>query len=167
MAKFLKSLLVSCVFLSASMAHAISKNAKTGVGIILGAPTAITGRYLLSDKNAVAGGIGFYWHASIFYADYQFLFPGVIKSESSEVNTIVPYIGIGASLSYFNRDYIDRRYNRWENSFTVLGARVPFGLSWMIPKNPVEIFVELVPTIDVIPGLYLEGEGGIGVRVYF
>lgn len=50
---------------------------------------------------------------------------------------------------------------------TVLGARIPLGISFLLQDFPIELFVEVAPAIDFwqAPGVDVEGIGG--ARLYF
>ena len=162
----LKSLLALSVSFWCLGAFAKTTEKSLGVGVILGDPTALTAKAPLSDHRAVDFGFGYHWHDSVlFYGDYLFLFPGSFKTENVEVNKIVPYVGVGAALALFQSDQQKRIGDNEANA--VFAGRIPLGLSWMIAESPVELFAEVVPTIDVIPGLFFEVGGGLGVRIFF
>jgi hypothetical protein len=48
-----------------------------------------------------------------------------------------------------------------------VGVRVPVGLSYIFDDAPVDIFVEIAPTIDFVPDVRGEITGGIGIRFWF
>lgn len=137
-----------------------------GVGIILGDPTAITLKHRISERRALDFGFGYHWHDSfLFYGDYLFQFPGTFKTDSKEVNTIVPYVGVGPAVSFHTEEKRKRVGDR-EVKVALMG-RIPLGLNFVIPDSPLELFAEIVPLINIIPGLDFGVGGGIGIRVFF
>jgi hypothetical protein len=47
------------------------------------------------------------------------------------------------------------------------GLRGPVGVSYLLHKQRLELFAEVVPVLDVAPKTTLEWNGGIGIRYYF
>lgn len=148
-------------------------NAKTGgnfgLGIILGAPTALTGKYYMGQEEAIDFGLAFDLDDYILlYGDYLVHFPGGLGRSSRFASELVPYIGIGPVLVL---DADDRRRNDKyfddPNDDFGLGVRIPFGIEWMAPRFPLGIAVEIVPGIIVIPGTDAFVQGGVAFRYYF
>jgi hypothetical protein len=48
-----------------------------------------------------------------------------------------------------------------------IGVRVPLGLDYMFSNAPVDIFVELVPILNLAPSTDFDFNGGIGARYWF
>ena len=122
-----------------------------GLGVILGEPTGVSGKSWVSQRNAVDGGLAWSFgdNGSIhIHADYLWHFGGTI--ESSE--RITPYVGVGARVAAGNGG--------------VFGIRVPVGLVWWPRNAPIDVFVELVPIVDLAPATELRANGGVGVRFY-
>jgi hypothetical protein len=64
------------------------------------------------------------------------------------------YFGIGGRIIFQSND-------------TNLGIRVPVGLDYLFSSAPVDIFLEVVPILDLTPSTDLDFGGGIGVRYWF
>jgi hypothetical protein len=47
-----------------------------------------------------------------------------------------------------------------------LGMRVPVGVSYLFPTDPVEAFVEIAPVVRLITKIGFDVDGMVGVRVY-
>jgi hypothetical protein len=45
--------------------------------------------------------------------------------------------------------------------------RIPFGLSYEFERTPIELFLEVVPMIDLIPATEIGMAGAVGFRYYF
>jgi hypothetical protein len=63
------------------------------------------------------------------------------------------YFGIGARLKL--------------SEDPLVGVRVPFGLAYLFGSAPLDVFLELVPILDLVPGTYFHFNSAIGVRYYF
>jgi len=126
----------------------------SGLGIILGAPTAITGKYWKDDVHAVDMGLG-YWFGNFIelYGDYLWHFPGSFKTRKRSYPEFFPYLGVGADL-------------HMGPGFGLYG-RIPLGIEWLPQTAPFGVFAEIVPGIQLAPGLGVVVGGGIGVRYYF
>jgi hypothetical protein len=48
-----------------------------------------------------------------------------------------------------------------------LGIRIPIGISYYFQNDPIEIFFEVVPILDIAPSTSFSGNGGFGLRYYF
>lgn len=140
-----------------------------GLGIQLGAPTALTGKvYLGGRRNAIDFALGTY------YDDYGYYYDGFyghvnhhwhLTELASGGGVAIPFrIGVGGFLGTFGYGWYDRRYDR---SDLVVGARVPFGLDFDLERAPVQFYVELAPEITILPPLRIGWDAGIGVRYYF
>lgn len=156
-----------CCLLSQTSLSKKHDGGNLGLGLMIGGPTAITGKLILSSETAVDFGLGFNFDNSYtVYGDYLFLYPGAIKTNTQFFNELVPYFGVGPIISwYYSRDHRWSAKDRYYS--TLVGARVPFGLAWRTPKHPLEIFLEVAPTLDIIPGLYLGLDAGLGARYFF
>lgn len=139
-----------------------------GLGLMLGGPTSFTAEHIFSEKNAFDLGIGWsgFWDWSMeLYADYLYLFPGALHTKEPQINRIVPYAGFGALyVSYA----VDHTHDYGEHVYwSALAGRIPLGLSWFVPDTRVQLFVEMIPTIFVLPGLFIGVGGGLGARYFF
>ena len=52
-------------------------------------------------------------------------------------------------------------------SETVISARVPLGISYEFAKTSIELFIEVVPMLDLVPETTVGIAGGAGFRYYF
>jgi hypothetical protein len=98
--------------------------------------------------------------------DYLFHASDVIKVNTGK---FLVHYGPGLRLrSWSNGRYWYRgRYYDNGSSRVSLGVRVPVGLTYLIDEAPVDIFLEVVPTMDLLPGTYLDLDAALGVRYYF
>lgn len=123
-----------------------------GLGIMVGEPTGLSFKYWMGSKTAVDAGLT--WSLSGndaigVHADYVWH-----KWLNVEKGQLALYYGVGAAL--------------WvAESNTGLGARIPVGLNYLFQDAPLDLFIEVVPGLGVLPDTDFDVDGGIGVRYYF
>lgn len=123
-----------------------------GVGAIIGEPTGLSAKSWLSSHDAVDAGVA--WSISNgwlhVHADYLRHTFGLIPVEEGQLPL---YFGLGAKIG-FGPDIS-------------IGARVPVGLAYLFDGTPLDVFIELVPGLEIIPETKFDIGGGIGVRYWF
>src|SRR5262249_30277958 len=132
-------------------------NPRLGVGLILGSPTALTGKLFLVPSSAIQLHIGYSfrrYERFILILDYLFHFVGVIPP-ASHAGRFLPDLRGGA------------RFAIRSDEDALLGVRFPLGLSFLIAHTPIEVFVEVAIGIGIIPETVATFDGGIGGRFYF
>jgi len=151
--------------LVASPAHAAG--GPFGLGIILGEPTGLSAKVFLADSHAVDAALdwSFVDDALYVHADYLLHFPGLFgaRMPGAPRHQWLPYVGIGGKVLL--RD--DRSRPKGEESRNRLGARVPFGLAWHPPTVSVDVFLEVVPALVLLPETDFDLDAGLGVRYFF
>ena len=133
----------------------IAQDRGLGLGIILGEPTGISGKYWLNESNAVDFGIAYSFVGSSssasLHADYLYHLFNAIESDY-----ILPvYYGFGGRL----------RTN--EDSEVGLGARGVIGVALFSERYPLDFFFEIAPVFQLIPETELNFDVGIGARYFF
>ena len=144
-------------------------NGQFGLGVVVGGPTAVTGKYWLNREAALDGGLAFsFSNYILLYGDYLVHYPRPFKNSDPFFSNIDFYMGVGANLvmTTSDRSNNDTYYGKKSGSVG-LGVRVPFGLEWQPADPPLGVFVEIVPGISVIPATSVDVQGGIGIRYYF
>lgn len=141
--------LVCLLALGATDARA-QKAGDFGAGVIVGGPTAITGKLWLSGTQAADLGVGWYSRPTV-YGDYLWHGWNILPQPSKGKMPL--YLGLGAQVRAF--------------SDAEFGIRTVAGLAYWLPEQPIEIFIEAVPIFYVTryPGVGLDG--GLGLRYYF
>jgi hypothetical protein len=127
------------------------------LGVYLGQPTGISAKYWINGKNSIDGvaAWGFGGAGSgnlVVAADYLFNFIDMVKIEKE---TFPLYVGAGAIMGIDMGGGIS------------LGARVPLGAFYIFRNIPLEISLEVVPGLYLIPATTFLMMGGIGVRYCF
>jgi len=132
---------------------------KFGAGIILGDPTGFTAKGFLSPKMAIDA------MASWSFTEEAFLIIGDLTYEFAQIPvrssslTLPFYAGAGGKIGF------DRGGRN--NGRTVGGIRIPLGIAAQFTHQPIEVFVEVAPGMEVAPSTTTDVTGGVGARFYF
>ena len=138
------------VLLSIGGAHAQSRG--FGVGIILGEPTGVSFKGWVSQENAIDGGLAWaFGKGGRFHLHADYLWHFNLNMAAGEDFRF--YTGIGGRFA--------------AGSDAIFGARIPLGLVWLPKGAPLDVFVEIVPILDLAPATKFRGNGGIGARFFF
>lgn len=125
-----------------------------GLGISIGNPTGLNGKYWLDSSKAVDAGMAwslgkhsdFSLHSDyLLHKDAAFYF--------NDVHPLDFYYGIGARMEF--SDDIE------------LGVRVPLGLTHRFEQESADIFAEVAPIVDLVSKTGLELHLLFGARYYF
>ncbi len=124
-----------------------------GMGIILGEPTGLSAKLWTSQDNAFDFAAAWSIRGEgnlLLQADYVWHFFDAIPVSEGKLPL---YIGIGGRVLLANDPQ--------------LGVRIPFGLDYLFASAPIDIFVEIVPVLDLSPSTDFGVGGGIGIRYWF
>lgn len=171
MVRSLTSLLVCSLLALFIAAPTHAQTEGVGIGASLGVtngasafdrhPVGVNGKMWISDRHAVAGMTSFfigdaglqggqsYW---ILQGDY--LFHNFNELEVGE-GLLALYLGPGAQLTILEAA---------DNQFAL---RSPTGITYLLGSAPVDVFVEVAPTLSVTDPMTLRFDGAIGFRYYF
>ena len=144
---------VFLVIIGVNQAQAQTNSGDFGIGLILGEPTGLSAKYYLGGNNALDFGVAWslgrhsHFHVHADYLRHNF------SAFNVETGRLPFYYGIGA------------RVLGGDNG--VVGVRIPIGVSYYFPNDPLEIFFEVVPILDLAPSTSFSGNGGLGIRYYF
>jgi len=154
-----KSVLI-ILFLAAAagMAHAQTgrTGGDTGLGIIFGEPTGVsfkywTGRTVAIDAAAAwsfVNGGSFQIHGDLLFHSFD-----IFRVEKGRMAL---YYGFGGRFK-----------TKTNTEDARLSFRVPVGITYEFERAPFELFIELVPMLDLTPKTEGDIGGGIGFRYYF
>lgn len=124
-----------------------------GAGIIVGEPTGLSAKLWTTGDNAFDFATAWSFKGDghlLLQADYVWHIFNLIPIPSGKLSF---YVGIGGRIILADD--------------ALIGIRVPLGLDYMFSSAPVDIFVELVPILDLIPSTDFDLGGGIGARYWF
>ncbi|HKI84283.1 MAG TPA: hypothetical protein VKA63_08105 [Candidatus Krumholzibacteria bacterium] len=126
-----------------------------GAGIILGEPTGVSMKLWTGGSTAVQGAVAwsFTEHTNLhLHADYIWHRWNLIQVEKGSLPL---YFGVGGRLRL--RDEVD----------DTLGVRFPVGLAYEFADAPFDLFLELVPVLDLTPSSEFDLNAALGGRYYF
>ncbi len=130
------------------------QNGDIGLGIILGEPTGLsakmwTGKTTAFDAGAawsfVSSGTFFQIHGDFLFHNFD-----LFKVETGKMAL---YYGFGGRVKFAD--------------LTIVSVRVPIGISYQFEKTAIELFLEVVPMLDLVPATEVGISGGAGFRYYF
>lgn len=157
----MKKILIS-IFVCAMIVLAkpiLAQDSGFGAGVILGEPTGLSAKLWTSDVNAFDFAVA--WSLKnnnnnhndngnlVLQADYVWHFD-LINMSSGKLPI---YLGVGGRAVLTD----DTRF----------GIRIPVGIDYLFADAPIDIFAEVVPTIDLSPSTNFGIGAGIGVRYWF
>jgi hypothetical protein len=127
-----------------------------GIGIILGEPSGLSGKYWLNNTNALDFELGFSFtnfNNSRIQLNCDYLWNNYDLFKTSE--KLIIYYGPGIKILTGG------------SNDAKLGVRGVAGVGWFIKDAPLDVFFEAAPVVYMIPGTILKIDGGIGARYYF
>ncbi len=133
-----------------------------GIGIQLGDPTGIIGRYKLSHENSIDGAIGTGSNDDLnIHVDYLWHQYDLFKLDRA---TFDGYLGAGARIRDRNND--NNKNNNDENG-TAFGPRGVAGFMYQFNKVRIEVFLELAVVVDITPATDGDVDLALGGRYFF
>jgi len=124
-----------------------------GLGVILGEPTGISGKLWIEDSKAIDGAVAWSFEkesAVHVHADLLFHSSNISKVEKSK---LLFYYGIGGRIKF--------------EDDSKAGVRVPLGINYLSSGAPLDIFLEIVPLLDLAPSTEFDLNAAIGIRYFF
>ncbi|MEX0686887.1 MAG: hypothetical protein WD267_04850 [Balneolales bacterium] len=125
-----------------------------GFGAMAGQPTGGTIKLWFNPRNALDGSFG--WSLFEEEDDNVYLHLSYLRHKYNDINVargLMPYyFGLGG-------------FSRLGDN-PISGVRIPFGLTYLFENDPLEIFVEVAPMIELTPSVVARGSYGLGIRYY-
>jgi hypothetical protein len=145
------------VLLIISFLHSpvLAEGGPFGLGIILGEPTGISGKFNISKRNAIDGAVAWslkddndlHLHGDYLYHNYSWIIP--------DTGELPVYFGIGGRIKI--RDKHDDE----------IGIRFPIGMDYIFEEAPFDIFLEVVPIMNLAPETEFDINAAVGGRFFF
>ncbi len=134
-------------------------------GFAIGEPTGFSFDYQINRMHAVDGAFGFSPADQYrIHADYLWLAYPLNDQNFSLYYGVGGVVGFGRTTGVFFVDQNEFFVREREPGF---GARVPLGVSYLIPRSPVNLYMEVAPTIIVTNPSGVGLDGGLGIRFIF
>ena len=141
---------VSLIILFAAVASLVPSAASAegpfGLGIILGEPTGISAKAWMGDETAIDAA------AAWSFTDYLFHFFSRLDVDRGSLPL---YVGIGGRVKFK------------DNADDLIGVRIPLGASYLFADAPIDIFLEVVPLMDLAPKTKFRLNAALGFRYFF
>jgi len=142
-------------------AHAQDRSGDQGIGVMLGNPSGLSGKYWLEEKTALDAAVGvdqgdFDIHLSFLWHKFDWMQASTATDPFAEMvkrGELPVYFGVGPRILFADE--------------TELGVRFPVGVSYLPPSAPWEGFFEVAPVLRLTDSVGLDGDFAIGVRYYF
>jgi len=155
---FLSFVSLAAVLAATTPSHAepYQAPARFGLGLELGAPTGLSGKYFLGGGMvAIQGGVGIVesWGDDGVHAHVEVVWHFALLKRTPAVE-IPLYAGVGGRVLQHRFGSRDRCFNGRFNEpcmdgDTHVGIRAPFGISFVFRRVPMDLFVELAVLVDV------------------
>ncbi len=183
--QYQKSLVLALVLLTGAWAGGHN----FGLGFILGEPTALDAKYWTSASTAIDFGLGwglgynnYYddrcWDAAYYNRNRAYCNDRGFNGNGSNR---YGYRGLHVHADYlfhnFNVIHTSEKFpiyygpglnlNFWNQGDTQFGIRGVIGIAWMPQATPIDLFFEIAPVLELIPGTWMDVNAGIGGRFYF
>lgn len=122
-----------------------------GLGVYVGVPFGVTGKYFLDRDLAAAAalgvqGDGFDAHVDLL-THLRDLFPSPRKGG------LPAHLGLGLKIK--------------DDRETLFGLRFVGGFAYLPTGHPLEFFAEIAPVLRLAPSTGSNFDGGVGLRYYF
>ena len=124
------------------------------LGIAAISPTGLSAKFWLSDKYVIDlfGAWSFNSDKYNFHSDYLIHNFNLLKVDD---NPMAFYYGVGARIKDEDQEDL------------TIGIRMPFGISYLISKVPVDVYGEVAPRVDLVPDTNFGLDVIIGIRYRF
>lgn len=159
----MKKTLLLAFFLLAGLSHRVpAQDRGFGLGIVIGEPTGISLKNWQGRTTALDGAIAWSFAGNDFiqlHGDYLSHNFSLLKVEEGQLPF---YYGIGGRIKFTSGDN-----NKDNADKTRLGVRLPLGLAYLFEKVTLDIFVEVVPVLDLVPETQFDLNAAIGIRYFF
>jgi hypothetical protein len=144
---------LSLLFLLFFVSIVNAQSSGPGLGIIVGEPTGISFKYWTGSTTAFDAALAWsFTDESAFHIHGDYLFHNM-RLISVPEGMLPFYYGIGARIKTANK--------------TKLGIRVPLGLTYLFQSAPIDIFLEIVPILDLTPKTDFAINAALGARYFF
>ncbi len=157
---------LAIIFLALSFSFTQAQSRKFGLGVIIGEPTGLSAKLWTSNNNALAFGLG--WSVQ----GYRFngFDPDYNRVTRSHIH--VDYLWHSFNAISYSGEFplfygIGGRINTGPEYGGTFGVRGVLGIAWLPRSTPLDIFVEVVPTLLLVNSTGFGIDAGIGARFFF
>jgi hypothetical protein len=157
-------IIVLCSILAAQ--GSVAQDRGFGLGLIVGEPTGLSAKLWTSQVNAFDFGLGWsvggdriakheesYDGSTRIHFHMDYLWHSFEAIHSSERFPL--YYGVGGRIN---------SGGGYETSVAIRGV---FGIEWMPHNTPIDVFLELVPSLQLTSSTGFGMDAGLGARYFF
>ncbi len=157
---------LAIVLLALSFSSTQAQSRKFGLGVIIGEPTGLSAKLWTSNNNALAFGLG--WSVQ----GYRFNGFDPDYNKVTRTHIHVDYLWHSFNAISSNGEFplfygIGGRINTGPEYGGTFGVRGVLGIAWLPRSTPLDIFIEVVPTLLLVNSTGFGIDAGIGARFYF
>ena len=148
MTGFLLAALTICTAVSA-------QDSGFGIGVIVGEPTGLSLKAWVTGSAAIDGAAAWSLRGNSslhLHADYLHHNFGLFSLQTGRLPL---YYGIGGRIRFR------------EDDDHMIGFRIPVGIDYLFANAPLDVFLEVVPLLDLVPETDFDINGGAGIRYFF
>ena len=163
--KKLSLIVLSIVFVLGATEISKAQDRGFGLGFVVGEPTGISAKYWTSSQNAFDFGLG--WSVGGDRIDYS-----GVKDNSSRIHFHMDYLWHSFSAIRSTERFplyygIGGRFNSGGGYDSSFGIRGVFGIAWLPRDTPLDVFVEVVPVLQLTHSTGFGMDAGLGMRFFF
>jgi hypothetical protein len=160
------SLVIIALFLLLVVQGSLAQQRNFGLGVIIGEPTGISAKLWTSDYTALDFGLGWssggdrmgrydgrYDGGSRVHFHMDYLWHSFEAIHSTERFPL--YYGIGG------------RINSGAGYNSSLAIRGVLGIAWLPRETPIDVFLEVAPSLQLTPSTGFGIDAGFGARYFF
>lgn len=153
------------IAMTAQTAQAQNSENAIGLGVMVGEPTGLSFKAWTSNTTAFDAGLA--WSlgrrdAIHIHADYLWHNFDVFANDVDQGQLPV-YYGIGGRLVLIDDD----PGPDGDEDDAIFGVRVPVGINYLFEENPIGLFLEVAPIVNLVPSTDLDVDAALGARFYF
>ncbi len=147
------SLILFVIIITCCVQTGSAQDKQIGAGIIIGEPTGVSFKYWTSATTAFDAALAWsFLDEGAFHIHADYIFHNFTLIRISE-GKLPFYYGIGGRIKTAEKSQI--------------GVRVPLGLAYIFADVPVDIFLEVVPILDLAPKTDFRINAALGARYFF
>lgn len=158
----------------ASAPQASAQDSGFGLGVMIGEPTGLSMKTWVASDRALAFGVAWSLSRSRYlhvHADYLWHKMDLIHVNKGKLPL---YFGPGLRMRAWRDGHFhdhgrghDHDHDYDGHGHVDLSIRFPVGLAYLFEGAPVDVFLEVVPNLDLLPDTYVDFDGAIGGRFWF
>ena len=152
----IKKILIAVFFTLLSIS-AQAQNKGFALGAQLFSPTGVSAKYAISESSSITGlaTFGLNEFNDSFTLQGNFILNGAKDQFNLESGLLRSYYGLGLNLVF--QEFGD----------ATIGLRVPIGIEYALEDQPLEIYMDVAPTLNAQPSTAFFFSSSMGVRYFF